>query len=86
MAKKFYYTTFLMKLFWGSKDGDKRRQEMVKLEFFQNCPFWTCVKKFNTFTFWCMIIPLVNYQTMDVGPSSHTMDKDHLPWSAWSMV
>ena len=34
---------------------DKRT---VKLEFFQNCPFWTYNKKIRTFTFWCMVIPI----------------------------
>ena len=37
---------------------DKR---VVKLECFSKLPFWTYnyLKKLKTFTFWCMVIPLV---------------------------
>jgi hypothetical protein len=45
--------------FWGREDEDKK---LEKLFFFlgggPNCPFWACIIKINTFTFWCMVIPL----------------------------
>ena len=34
---------------------DKR---MVKLYFFENCPFWTYIKKNQDIHFGCMVIPL----------------------------
>ena len=53
---------------------------MVKLEFlffsFQNCPFWAYIKKPNTFTFWCMVIPSWStfWYTPNKGP------KDFVNW------
>ena len=75
------------------------RQEKTCQTFFggggdPNCPFWACIIKISTFTFWCMVILLVHIWftlsegpkgfvkwIMEVGPWSHTMTKGHLPWS-----
>ena len=49
--------------FGGRENENKRRQKngQTWLFFsfsFQNCLFWAYMKKINTFTFWCMVIPL----------------------------
>ena len=70
--------------------------------FFSKLSFWDYIKKINTFSFQCMVIPLgphsvytywgaqrlcklvfFKYWTMEVGPSSQTMEEGHLPWSAF---
>jgi hypothetical protein len=63
MAGRCGYSKLLMRKHFGEEKrktrGDKR---MVKLEFlFQNHSLWEYIKKTNTFTFWCMVIPLGPY-------------------------
>jgi hypothetical protein len=42
------------------EDEEERRQENGQARFvFQDCPYWAYIKKINTFTFWCMVIPHV---------------------------
>ena len=55
-----YHNTIIM-IFWGGRENeDKRRQNNGETwkKFLSSYPFWTYVKKINTFTFWCMVIPL----------------------------
>ena len=61
MAKKCWYNHFFgWNLFWGEEKMKTREDKrMVKLDFFsQNCLFGAYIKNINTFTFWCMVIPL----------------------------
>jgi hypothetical protein len=47
-------------IFFGEKKMKRREEKrMVVLAFyFQNCPFWTCIKKINSFAFdaWSFIL------------------------------
>ena len=56
-AERCYFNDF----FWKRGDEDKRRQENGETLFIycSKFPFWGIYfKKINTFTFWCMVIPL----------------------------
>ena len=81
---------------WEEKRTQWNRKEWSSsiFFFFQICPFWTYIKKFNTFTFWCVVIPLSPHSiyTYWGGPKgfvngffekldhgSWTMGRDHLP-------
>ena len=46
MVEKCCYNKILMSFFGGREDEDKRRDRMVKLDFFsfQSCPFETILK------------------------------------------
>ncbi len=81
---------------WEEKRTQWNRKEWSSsiFFFFQICPFWTYIKKFNTFTFWCVVIPLsphsiytywggpkgfVNWFFKKSDHGSWTMGRDHLP-------
>ena len=51
MTKKYRSNKLLMNFFGERKMKTEEDERMIKLDFFQNCPFWTYIKNINTFTF-----------------------------------
>ena len=42
-----------------TKTREDKQKKMIKLQFFQNCHFWTTITKRPAHSiFWCMVIPL----------------------------
>ena len=67
MAKKCCYNKKNYKFFfWQREDEDKSMvKRMVKFELFfiPKLSFWAYIYIYiNTFTFWCMVIPMVHIQ------------------------
>ena len=59
IVEKWCYNKIWM-IFFLVEEKMKTREDnkLVKLEFFQTCPFWAYIKKINTFIIWCMVISL----------------------------
>ena len=73
--QKCCYNKLIMDLFLGGGEEKMKRRDdnwMVKPAFyfsFQNCPFWTYVKRINTFTFWYILWIHIRVTTSE-GPKS----------------